>query len=169
MILVDGALARREAEGRPIRVGMIGAGFQGSGVARQILRSTPGMQLCAVANRTLAKASACFSQADVEPVAIEDAGALADAIRSDRAAITQDAQLVAESPDLDAIIEVTGSIEPAARAILAAIRSGKHVIQENTTVSSSVACTARRKSVCVPAGTSSPQHSITRVAPSSRK
>ena len=45
MIIVDTALHRRAAEGRPIKVGMVGAGFQGRGIALQIIRSTPGMQL----------------------------------------------------------------------------------------------------------------------------
>ena len=51
---------------------------------------------------------------------------------------------------------------PASRVAL----SG-HSIQENTTVSSSLASTARWKSVTLPAGTSSPQPSTTRVAPNS--
>jgi hypothetical protein len=42
-----------------------------------------------------------------------------------------------------------------------------HSIHEKTTASSSFACTARRKSVTLPSGTSSPQHSRMRVAPSS--
>ena len=36
MIIVDNALQAREAEGRPIRVGMIGAGFMGQGLTNQI-------------------------------------------------------------------------------------------------------------------------------------
>ena len=32
MIIVDNALKAREAEGKPIRVGMIGAGFMGAGL-----------------------------------------------------------------------------------------------------------------------------------------
>ena len=53
---------------------------------------------------------------------------------------------------------------PASRASL-----DGHSIQENTTTSPSSAFTARRKSVSLPSGTSSPQHSTTRVAPFSRK
>ena len=33
MILLDTALAQREAEGRPIRIGLVGAGFMGRGIA----------------------------------------------------------------------------------------------------------------------------------------
>src|SRR5690606_31027133 len=41
--------------------------------------------------------------------------------------------------------------------------------QLNTTTSSSLACTALRKSVSVPSGTSSPQHSTIRLTPNSLK
>jgi hypothetical protein len=51
MIIVDNALRKLQAKGRPIRVGMIGAGFQGKAIAFQIMRATPGVQLCAIANR----------------------------------------------------------------------------------------------------------------------
>ena len=138
MIIVDRALQQREADGRPIRVGMIGAGFQGHGIARQILLSTPGMRLCAIANRTLHKASSCFAQAGVSSMAVHDRAALAAAVRDGRAAVTDDPVLLAECDGLDAIIEVTGSIEPAAVAILAAIRSNKHVIHMNAEVDGTV-------------------------------
>ena len=51
MIIVDTALRAREAQGTPIRVGMVGAGFMGQGLANQIVNSVPGMRLVAVSNR----------------------------------------------------------------------------------------------------------------------
>ena len=51
MIIVDTALRQREAEGRPIRIGMIGAGFMGRGLALQIATAVPGMRLAAIAAR----------------------------------------------------------------------------------------------------------------------
>ncbi len=56
MIILDKALAEREAAGRPIRFAMVGAGFMAQGVANQVLNSTPGMQLVAIANRNPDKA-----------------------------------------------------------------------------------------------------------------
>ena len=44
VIIVDTALRAREAEGRPIRVGIVGAGFMGRGLTNQIVNSVPGMQ-----------------------------------------------------------------------------------------------------------------------------
>lgn len=131
MIIVDTALARRQAEGRPIRVGMIGAGFQASGIALQIMTATQGMTLCAVANRNIAAAVALFDQVGVQPSRCDSQAALEDAIKAGRPAVTEDAEALARAEGLDAIIEVTGSIEFAARAVLAALEAGKHVIQMN--------------------------------------
>jgi predicted homoserine dehydrogenase-like protein len=52
MILVDAALKQRERDGNPIRVGLVGAGFMGRGIALQIVSATRGMRLVAIANRT---------------------------------------------------------------------------------------------------------------------
>ena len=43
MIIVDTALAQREAEGNPIRVALVGAGFMGRGFVNQVTNSVPGM------------------------------------------------------------------------------------------------------------------------------
>ena len=51
MIIVDNALRARAEQGRPIRVGMIGAGFMGQGLTNQIVNSVPGMRMAAVYNR----------------------------------------------------------------------------------------------------------------------
>ncbi|NQD80736.1 NAD(P)-dependent oxidoreductase [Pseudomonas sp. CrR14] len=131
MIIVDTALAKREAEGRPIRVGMIGAGFQGSGIALQILTATTGMRLCAVANRNIGSAVGVYDQAGIEPLRCDTQAELERAIASATPAVTEDAQALARAEGLDAIIEVTGSIEYAAHAVLAALEAGKHVVQMN--------------------------------------
>lgn len=131
MIIVDTALARRQAEGNPIRVGMIGAGFQGSGIGLQIMTATPGMRLCAVANRNIGAAIGVFDQTGVVPDRCETQAELEAAIAAGRPAVTEDAIALARAEGLDAIIEVTGSVEFAAHAVLAALESGKHVVQMN--------------------------------------
>jgi predicted homoserine dehydrogenase-like protein len=138
MILVDTALERRGAEGRPIRIGMVGAGFQGHGIALQILKSVPGIQLCAIAARSIGKAVSCYEQAGIRPELVNSQPALERAIAENRPAVTEDAELLAQASGLEAIIEVTGSIEYAARAVLAAIRSGKHVVQMNAELDGTV-------------------------------
>ena len=63
MLIIDKALREREAAGRPIRVGMVGAGFMGRGVALQIATAVPGMRLVAIANRHLEPARRAFAEA----------------------------------------------------------------------------------------------------------
>jgi len=134
MLLVDSALARRAAEGTaPIRVGMIGAGFMASGVALQIATAhAKTMRLVTIANRTVEKAATAYEQAGQPGAALCDSpAALARAIEAGRPAITQDPMLVATSPHVDVLLEVTGAVEDALAPVLAAIAHGKHVALMN--------------------------------------
>ncbi|WP_083001382.1 NAD(P)H-dependent oxidoreductase [Halomonas sp. GT] len=131
MIIVDTALAKREAQGNPIRVGMIGAGFQARGVGLQIMTATAGMRLCAIANRHLDAAVKVYQQAEIEPITCDTQQELEMAIAAGRAAVTENAVALARAEGLDAIIEVTGSLEFAAHVVLAALESGKGIIQMN--------------------------------------
>lgn len=132
MIILDKALEQREEKNTPIRVAMIGAGYMGRGLALQIQRYTPGMQLVAIANRTLAGAEKAYRQAGVESVRVVDNPlALEDAISKNQCAITDDAQMVCQAEGVDAIIEVTGEIEFGARVVMTAIEHGKHVVLMN--------------------------------------
>lgn len=145
MIIVDTALRRREEEGRPIRVGMIGAGFQGRAIALQIVRSTPGMRLCAIACRRIESARAAFEMAGLTATACDSRPALENAIAAGRPAITEDALALATSDGLDAVIEVTGSVEYAAQAVLAAISAGIHVIHMNAELDGTIGPILKRK------------------------
>lgn len=139
MLIVDKALERRASEGRPIKVGMIGAGFMGSGIARQIVRYVPGMELAAIANRNPAKAKDAFTSAGVEQVCIVDtAQELEAALAKGCAAVTQNAMAVCEAEGIDAIVEVTGTVEFGAQVVLRAIEHGKHVVMMNAELDSTI-------------------------------
>ncbi len=132
MIIVDRALQARADVGRPIKVGMVGAGAMGRGIARQILHSFPGLRLVAIANRTLAHARAGYEGGGADDVEdVSSAAALRSSIERGRPAITDDPMLICEDPQIEAIIEVTGTIEHAAAVTLRAIEHGKHVILMN--------------------------------------
>ena len=139
MILVDRELERREAEGKPIRVAMVGAGFMGRGIALQIETATPGMELVAIANRTLGRAHEAYGLAGIEdPVEAGTAGELGRALGAGRPAITSDPLLVADADGIDALVEVTGSVEPAAQVVARAIEHGKHAILMNAELDGTV-------------------------------
>ncbi len=138
MILVDSALARREAEGRPIRVALVGAGFQGAAIVRQIVTATPGMIVAGVANRHLDPARRALTDLGVEPVTCEGRAAIEAAIAAGRPVATEDALSLVQADGVDVVVEVTGSIEYAAGVVLAAIEAGKHVVQMNAELDGTV-------------------------------
>ena len=136
MIIVDRALAERAAAGRPVRVGMVGAGFMGRGIALQILTATPGMELVAICNRTVDKAREAFALGGAEEVVAVDSPAELDAARGP--AVTDDSAVVCRAESVDAVIEVTGTVELAAGVALDAIDHGKHVVLMNAEVDGTV-------------------------------
>ena len=56
MIIVDTALKKLHEQGKPIQVAMVGAGFMAKGIALQIAKYVPGMNLAAISNRHVEKA-----------------------------------------------------------------------------------------------------------------
>lgn len=132
MVIIDTALKQRELAGNPIRVAMVGAGFMARGIALQIIRSVPGMQLVAIANRHLDGATRAYREAGVHDVAVvETLAELERAMMQDRVAVTEDALLLSRASGIDALIEVTGTIEYAAEVVLLAIEHRKHIILMN--------------------------------------
>jgi predicted homoserine dehydrogenase-like protein len=139
VIIVDNALEQRERDGDPIRVGMVGAGFMGHAIALQLLTAACGLRLAAIANRTVERALDCFSQAGQNDVrVVEDVGSLERSIAEGRYAVTEDALVLAQAEGLDALIEVTGTVEPACRVVLTAIEHGKHVVLMNAELDGTV-------------------------------
>jgi predicted homoserine dehydrogenase-like protein len=130
MMVIDKFLAERETAGRPIRVGMIGAGYQARGIALQLVaRRAPGLRLVAIANRHLEGARHAYAQAGAEDtVAVESPAALLQDIAEERYAVTEDATLLTDCPQIDVIMEITGSVDYAAGIVLRAIEHGKHVV-----------------------------------------
>ncbi|MCG7853996.1 MAG: Gfo/Idh/MocA family oxidoreductase [Methanosarcinaceae archaeon] len=139
MIIVDSALEKRQQEGNPIKVAIIGAGYMGRGIALQIVQNVKGMSLAAISNRTLSEAKRAYLQAGIETVKpVETVTQLEEAISRSQCAITDDAMLVCEAEGIDAVIEVTGTIEFSARVALKAIENGKHVILMNAELDASI-------------------------------
>ena len=138
MILVDTALRAREEEGRPIRVGMVGAGFMGQGLANQIVNSVPGMRLVAVSNRSPERAEHVFRYAGQDPVRVDDQASLDDAVRAGKPAFTDDPYLLCRSEQVDVVCEVTGDVEFATPVILEAFGHGKDVVLMNAEIDATI-------------------------------
>ncbi len=132
MIIVDDALRARAEQGRPVRVGMVGAGAMGRAIANQIVSAVPGMELVAISNRHRQAAADAYSEAGVD--AIELVGSVADlesVLRRGRVAVTDDPTLLCRADGIDAVLEVTGTIDFAAGVVLEAVRNGKPVVLMN--------------------------------------
>jgi predicted homoserine dehydrogenase-like protein len=139
MILVDTALEKCEREGKPIRVGLIGAGYMGRGIALQFLTPLAGMRLVAIANRTHSDAERAYLQAGIDSVkTVGTVAQLESAIDRGQFAITENAVLLCEAGNIDVVIEATGEIEFGAHVVLKAIENGKHVVLMNAELDATV-------------------------------
>ena len=140
MILVDDALRARQEQGKPIRVGMIGAGFMARGLTNQIVNSVPGMKVVAIYNRRIERAIDAFTYAsdELKPVVVETQDALEDALRAGKPVVTQDALLLARSPHVDVLVETTGSVEFGSHVCLEAFKHGKDVVLMNAEIDATI-------------------------------
>src|SRR5262245_53950409 len=139
MIIVDTALRAREDAGKPIRVGMIGAGFMGQGLTNQIVNSVRGMRMAAVYNRKPARALGVYRYAGCDDVVFAETEAgLDEAIRRNSPVVAEDPFTICRSPEIDVVLDVTGSVEFGARVILEAFRHGKPVVLMNAEVDATI-------------------------------
>lgn len=140
MIIVDRALEKLESTGRPIRVGLVGAGYAARGFALQLVtKALPGIRLVAVANRTLINASKMLEKLRVAHVTeVTNSQPLTKAVKSNIVAVTTNPLLLTRNPYIDVIVEATGSIEYAANVVLTAIKNKKHVVLINAELDATV-------------------------------
>jgi predicted homoserine dehydrogenase-like protein len=146
VILVDTALKRCAEDGKPIRVALVGAGFMGRGLTNQIVNSVPGMELVAIANRTLGNAERAYREAGLTEWEVVDDGQGVDkAVARGVPAVTEDFRAVCEATTVDAVVEATGAVEYGCQAVLAAIHGGKHVVLMNAEVDATVGYVLSRR------------------------
>jgi predicted homoserine dehydrogenase-like protein len=139
MIIVDTALEAREKQGRPIRVGLIGAGFMSHGLANHIVNTTPGMRLVGVYNRRPERAFDLCEYAGVKDVASPVSQREVDlAIREGKTVATGDAFLLARSSEVDILVDVTGSVEFGANVAFEAFKHGKDVLLMNAEIDATI-------------------------------
>jgi predicted homoserine dehydrogenase-like protein len=111
-------LQKRLALGRPVRVGLIGAGKFGSMFLTQV-PTTPGLEVAAIADLAPDRARA----------ACRTVGWSEDLIAATR--FTDDAMAMMASPDVEVIVEATGHAPAGIAHARRAIREGKHIVMVN--------------------------------------
>ncbi len=106
------------ANRKVFRVGMLGFGTVGSGVAQLLLDSRPPL-----ADKT-------GLDIRLHKIAVRDVKK-ARAVAIDPALFTTNAAAVAADPEVDILVEVIGGIEPARTLLLTALKAGKSIVTAN--------------------------------------
>ena len=136
-MMVDTALRELEANGHPIRVGMVGAGATGRAMALQFGTPVPGMRLVAIANRTPEHGERAFREAGVIEWCRAGSAREAEAtIARGLPVLTDDPSVLTACDAIDVLVEVTGTVEAAAHVVIEAFDHGKHVVLVNAELDS---------------------------------
>ena len=124
-------LLERESEGRPVWVGVVGAGDYGESLVCQ-LATIPGMSPAAICDLVPERAMAAYEMAGIEggiPVS-SSLSEVDERVASGKPAICEDLEHLARSP-VEVVVDCTGEPEVGARLGRIAIEHGKHVVMVN--------------------------------------
>ena len=122
-------LQQRAAGGRPVRVGLIGAGKFGSMVLAQAQRIA-GLHVVGVADLDVGKARGSLARVGW-PAERYGAASLGDAVKTGKTCVLDDVGALAGCDEVECIIEATGHPIAGVRHALAAIDGGKHLVMVN--------------------------------------
>jgi predicted homoserine dehydrogenase-like protein len=131
--MIRDELLRREAEGRPIRLGVSGAGWMGSGFLAQVAH-VPGMEVVVLADADTRAAWEAYMATGVKRDDIVEAdapGPVMDALRAGKRVVTADYTLAAQVEAVDLVTDVTPSPATGAETAYACIQHGKDVVLVN--------------------------------------
>jgi predicted homoserine dehydrogenase-like protein len=127
----------REAEKRPIRVGIIGAGATGRAIALQLGTPVAGIRLAGISNRTIEHAERSFREAGIQCWDVAETASQAEAtIERGIAVITDDPHVLTRCNAIDLIVEVTGTVDFGASVVLDAIAHRKATVMVNAELDS---------------------------------
>lgn len=122
-------LRERAAEGRPLRVALVGAGKFGAMWLSQVPR-TPGVHVVAVADLRPDRARESLERVGWAREKFE-ATSLDEAVRRGTTWITDDAERAIAAGPVDVVVDATGSPVAGVRHVLSCCTHGKHVVMVN--------------------------------------
>ncbi|MEO0314698.1 MAG: hypothetical protein RI928_1154 [Pseudomonadota bacterium] len=122
-------LQQRAADGKPVRVGMIGAGKFGSMYLSQVPR-TPGIHMVGIADLSPDRAKAALRNVGWKEESFM-ATTLDSAAKQGNTAIIDDGMALIKSPHIDVIIDATGNPAIGIAHVLACCEHGKHIVMVN--------------------------------------
>jgi predicted homoserine dehydrogenase-like protein len=122
-------LLERKAAGRPVTVGLIGAGKFGTMFLAQA-RLTEGMHVVGVADLNVARAKDQLKTAGW-PAEQYAAASPGDALQRNTTLVTGDADALIACPGIEVIVEATGVPQAGIGHAMKAIAHGKHIVMVN--------------------------------------
>ena len=122
-------LKQRAAEGRPVTVGLIGAGKFGSMFLAQA-RTTPGLHVLGIADLSMDRAPRALTATGWNA---DDAVASSfdEARRTGRTMLCEDAEALIRTDGLEVVIDATGSPAAGIHHALLAAEHGRHIVMVN--------------------------------------
>jgi predicted homoserine dehydrogenase-like protein len=122
-------LAALAEAGKPVRVGVIGAGKFGSMFLSQAPR-TRGLHVVGIADLDVNRARQAVERVGWPPERTE-ARSFADALRAGKTFLTEDSEALIAAEGLDVIVEATGSSAAGIRHALGCFRRKRHIVMVN--------------------------------------
>lgn len=122
-------LLARAAAGRPVRVGLIGAGKFGSMFLAQAQR-TAGLHVLGIADLSPARVHAALARVGW-PAERHGAASFTEALRHGTTHVLDEAAALLAQPELEVVIDATGVPAAGIRHALLACREGKHIVMVN--------------------------------------
>ncbi len=126
-------LRRRVSEGRPVKVGIMGCGQMGSGLAHTI-ETVYGMNIQAIADIYPDRGIETFGEMGLgkdDICVVETVAEAEDAIAQNKRIVTPDSMLLTEVEQIEANVEATGVPDVGARAAYNSIMNRKPIIMLN--------------------------------------
>jgi len=122
-------LAERTEQGRPLRVGLIGAGKFGTMFLCQA-RRIPGLHVLGIADLVPERGREALQRAGWPQEQIVEKN-FAKALKEGSTCITDDSDALIKADGMDVVIESTGSPSAGIRHTLRSIENGRHVVMVN--------------------------------------
>ncbi len=122
-------LRQRAEAGKPVRVGLIGAGKFGSMFLAQAPR-TPGLHVAGIADLSPARAAEALARVGWAPERHEPRS-VDEAVKSGGTFLTEDAAAMIAAPGIDVVIDATGHPPSGIRHALLCCEQRKHIVMVN--------------------------------------
>ena len=132
MIGLQAELEEREAAGKPVRIGLIGAGQMGTDVVAET-SMMHGLKVVVTADIDAARAREAYAIGRIEGEVVEarTAGEADAAVLAGKRVAVADYRIVCDMRQVDVMLESTGVPEIGSRAALRSARNGQHLAMMN--------------------------------------